>query len=168
MYENRWLRFEAHDIVHPNGRPGEHGVVINPPSSAIVALDGDDVVLTRQDRYAVGREVLEVVKGGAAPGESAQAAAARELREEVGLAAARWDDLGIVYEVPSVIQEPVQLFLARDLYAVETDLEDVESIAAVRMPFRAALLAAARGELADAVTAAALLRASQRLADERG
>ena len=154
--------------MHPNGRPGEHGVVVNPPSSAIVALDGEDVVLTRQVRYAVGREVLEVVKGGAAPGESAQAAASRELREEVGLAADRWDDLGIVYEIPSVVQEPVRIFLARDLRVVGADLEDVETIAAVRMPFRAALLAAARGELADAVTAAALLRAAQRLDDEGG
>jgi 8-oxo-dGTP pyrophosphatase MutT (NUDIX family) len=152
--------------VHPNGRPGEHGVVVNPPSSAIVALDGDDVVLTRQARYAIDRVVLEVVKGGAAPGESARAGAERELREEVGLVAARWDDLGSVYEIPSIVQEPVQLFLARDLRSVATELEDVESIAAVRMPFRDAVLAAARGEIADAVTAAALLRAAQRLQDE--
>ncbi len=166
-YENRWLRFEAHDIVHPNGQPGEHGVVITPRASAVVVLDGDDVVLARQARYAIDRIVLEIVKGGAAAGEAPLAAAQRELREELGLEAARWDDLGKVYEIPSVVQEGVSLFLARDLTTVARDLEDVETIDAVRMPFREALRAAGRGELADAVTATALLRAAQRLEDER-
>jgi len=165
-YENRWLRFEAHDIVHPNGQPGEHGVVVTPRSSAVVALDGDDVVLARQARYAVDRVVLEIVKGGAEAGEAPRAAAQRELREELGIEAARWDDLGIIYEIPSIMQEPVSLFLARDLKAVASAPEDVETIVAVRMPLRDALRAAGRGEIADAVTAAALLRAAQRLEDE--
>jgi 8-oxo-dGTP pyrophosphatase MutT (NUDIX family) len=166
-YENRWLRFEAHDIVHPNGLPGEYGVVVTPPASATVVLDGADVVLARQARYAVDRIVVEIVKGGAEAGEEPRTAAARELREELGIAASRWDDLGIVYEIPSIMQEPVALFLARDIRAVESDPEDVETIDAVRMPFEEALRAAGRGEIADAVTAAALLRTAQFLADER-
>jgi len=166
-YENRWLRFEAHDMVHPNGVAGEHGVVIAPRPSATVVLDGDTVVLARQARYAVDRVILEIVKGGAEDGEDAQAAAQRELREELGLEAARWDELGIVYEIPSIMQEPIALFLARDVRAVASAPEDVETIVAVRMPFRDALRAAGRGEIADAVTGAALLRAAQRLEDER-
>ncbi len=153
--------------MHPNGRPGEHALVVTPPASAIVALDGEDVLLARQARFAIDRVVLEVVKGGAAAGESPRAAAARELREELGLIAARWDELGIAYEIPSIMQEPVHVYLARDVQAVATEPEGVESIVAVRMPLREALLAAARGEIADAVTGVALLRAAQRLADER-
>jgi 8-oxo-dGTP pyrophosphatase MutT (NUDIX family) len=130
-------------------------------------LDGDDVLLARQARFAIDRIVLEVVKGGAAPGESHRAAAERELREEIGLVAARWDDLGIAYEIPSIVEEPVRIFLARELRTVPTDPEDVESIVAVRLPFAEALLAAARGEIADAITGVALLRAAQRLEDER-
>jgi 8-oxo-dGTP pyrophosphatase MutT (NUDIX family) len=166
-YENAWLRVEAHDLVHPNGRPGEHGVVVTPGASAVVVLDGDDVVLTQQARYAIDRTVLEIVKGGSEPNETRQAAAARELREELGIEAARWDDLGIVYEIPSIVQEGVALFLARDVRAVATDPEDVETIVPVRMPFAEALRAAGRGEITDAVTAAALMRVAQRLADER-
>ncbi|HEV8022104.1 MAG TPA: NUDIX hydrolase [Candidatus Lustribacter sp.] len=166
-YENRWLRFEAHDMVHPNGQPGEHGVVITPRSSGVVVLDGDDVVLALQARYAVDRMVLEIVKGGAAGEESAQAAAERELREELGIAAARWDALGIIYEIPSIMQEPISLFLARDVTAVASDPEDVETVNASRLPFRAALRAAGRGEIADAVTAAALFRVAQFLEDEK-
>ena len=167
LYENPWLRFEAHEIVHPNGAPGEHGLVINPHASAAIVLDGDDVILARQPRFAIDKIVLEIVKGGAAPDEAPRAAAERELREELGIVAERWDDLGAIYEIPSIIQEEINLFLARDIHAVETELEDVETIDLVRMPFREAYLQAARGEINDAVTVAALLRAAQRLEDER-
>jgi ADP-ribose pyrophosphatase len=166
-YENRWLRFEMHDMVHPNGRPGEHGVVVTPRASGAIVIDGADVILARQARYAIDRTMLEIVKGGAADDESAQEAAERELREELGIVASRWDALGIIFEIPSIVQEGVSLFLARDIRAVETDLEDVETIDAVRMPFREAYLAAARGEINDAVTGLALLRVAQRLEDER-
>jgi 8-oxo-dGTP pyrophosphatase MutT (NUDIX family) len=166
-YENRWLRFEVHDMVHPNGQPGEHGVVITPRASGAIVLDGDDVILAHQARYATDRNMVEIVKGGAGSGETARAAAERELREELGIVAARWDDLGIVYEIPSIVQEGVEIFLARDIRSVSSDQEDVETIVAVRMPFVEAVLAAARGELSDAVTGIALMRAAQLLAEER-
>jgi len=71
VYENPWLRFEAHDIVHPNGAPGEHGLIANSGSSAVVAIEDGDVWLTRQARFAIERTVLDVVKGFADRGESA-------------------------------------------------------------------------------------------------
>jgi hypothetical protein len=61
----------------------------------------------------------------------------------------------------------VRLYLARSLHAVATELEDVESIDAARMPFAAALEAAATGEIADAMSAAAFLRVAHRLRVER-
>ncbi len=161
VYENPWVRFEHHVMVHPNGQPGEHGVVVTPVASAVVVLDGDDVILVRQPRYAVDRVVLEVVKGGAAAGELPLACAQRELREELGFEAARWDALGCAYEIPSIVQEPVWLFLARDLTAASAEPEAVESIAPVRLRLDAALDAVARGEIDDAVTALALVRAKR-------
>jgi len=166
VYENRWVRFEHHTMIHPNGRPGEHGVVVTPVASAVVVLDGDEVILARQARYAVDRNVVEVVKGGAGDGELPLACAQRELREELGLQAARWDALGCTYEIPSIVQEPVWLFLARDLEPVTAAPEEVETIVPLRMGLRAALDAVARGEIDDAVTAIALVRAAHRAQHE--
>jgi 8-oxo-dGTP pyrophosphatase MutT (NUDIX family) len=141
---------------------------VTPSASAVVVIDGDDVLLTRQARYAVDRVVLEVVKGGADDGEDALAAAKRETREEIGVVATRWDSLGFVYEIPSIVERPVSLFLARDLAHVATEHEGVESIEAVRVPLRAALDAIASGEINDAVTAVALARAAHILVCETG
>jgi 8-oxo-dGTP pyrophosphatase MutT (NUDIX family) len=160
VYENPWLRFEAHEIVHPTGAPGEHGVVVTPPASAVVLVDGDDVLLVRQPRFAVDRVVLEVVKGGRGADEDALACAIREAREEAGVVAARWTSLGLTYEIPSIVQEPVALFLARDLSAAPLAPEEVEQIAVVRLALAHALAACADGGIDDAVTAIALLRAS--------
>ncbi|MEO7038548.1 MAG: NUDIX hydrolase [Candidatus Elarobacter sp.] len=164
VYENPWLRFEAHDMVHPTGQPGEHGVVVTPPPSAAVLVDGADVLLVLQPRFAVDASVLEVIKGGSAPGESALACAIRESREEAGVVAAQWISLGHAYELPSVVEQPVALFLGIGLSPDPLPPEDVERIAPVRMRLDDALAACADGRIDDAVTAIALLRAMRALA----
>ena len=166
VYENPWLRFEAHDIVHPNGTPGVHGVVINPKASAVVLVDGDDVLLARQARFAIDRVVVEVVKGGRHDGEDALACAQRESREEAGVVAAHWHALGQAYEIPSIVQEPVSLYLATGLTPAPLAPEPVERIEVVRMRFADALDACVDGRIDDALTAIALLRA-QRFLQQR-
>jgi 8-oxo-dGTP pyrophosphatase MutT (NUDIX family) len=162
-YENAWLRFEAHDIVHPNGTPGVHGVVVTPRASAVVLVDGGDVLLVRQARFAVDRVVLEVIKGGRHAGEDGLGCAQRESREEAGVVAVRWTELGETYEIPSIVQEPVSLYLGTDLSPAPLAPEAVERIDVVRMPFADALAACADGRIDDAVTAIALLRAQRAL-----
>jgi 8-oxo-dGTP pyrophosphatase MutT (NUDIX family) len=159
VYENPWLRFEAHDIVHPNGTAGVHGVVVTPRASAVVLVDGEDVLLARQARFAIDRVVLEVIKGGRHDGEDALACAQRESREEAGVVAAHWHALGETFEIPSIVQEPVSLYLGTDLTPAPLEPEPVERIEVVRMRFAAALDACADGRIDDAVTAIALLRA---------
>ncbi|HEY8297730.1 MAG TPA: NUDIX hydrolase, partial [Candidatus Baltobacteraceae bacterium] len=143
---------------HPSGATGEHGLVVTPPASAAIVADGGDLLFARQPRFAVDAIAVEVVKGGAHGGESAQACAQRELREELGIVAAHWESLGILYEIPSIVREPISLFLARGIEHVDTELEDVETIELVRMPEELAFAAAASGQINDAVTVAALLR----------
>jgi 8-oxo-dGTP pyrophosphatase MutT (NUDIX family) len=163
VYRNPWLTFEVHDIVHPNGAPGEHGLVVPPLASGVVVVDGDEVLLTRQERFAVDRSVLEVVKGGADEGESALECAQRETREELGVVARVWEPMGIIYEVPSILGGPIHLFLAREIELLPQEMERVESIGIERLPFAGVLDAIAQGRINDAVTGTALFRAAVRL-----
>lgn len=158
VYRNPFLAVEAHEIVHPSGVTGEHALIVTPPCSAVLVADGDDLLFTRQPRFGAQAEVLEIVKGGAEPGESSLECAQRETREELGVVAAHWKELGRLYEIPSLMNSPVDLFFAHGIEHVEAESEAVESIELVRVPAVTAIRAAAAGKIDDAVTVAALLR----------
>ena len=158
IYRNQWLRVEAHGIVHPSGTSGEHLLVVTPQSCGVIVEDHGDLVFTRQPRFAAQRLVTEIVKGGTNAGELPLDSAKRELREELGITARCWSDLGTLLEIPSIVEPPVILFLARELeYAASAQTAE-ESITTVRFTIGAALDAAVSGEIEDAVTIAALFR----------
>lgn len=158
VYRNPFLAVEAHEIVHPSGVTGEHLLVVTPPCSAVIVADGGDLLFTRQPRFGAQTDVLEIVKGGAEKGESALECAQREAREELGVVAVHWERLGRLYEIPSIMSGPVDLFLAHGIEHVDTAFEAVETIELVRIPETVAIAAAASGKIDDAVTVAALLR----------
>ena len=158
LYRNPWVRVEAHEVVHPTGAPGEHVLILTPQSCGIVVADGDDLLFTRQPRFAARSYVLEIVKGGQASGETPLESARRELREELGVTAERWSELGRLYEIPSIVAPPVIIFLASDVAIGTPEPENEESIGLVRISRLAAIDAALRGEIDDAVTVAALFR----------
>ncbi len=158
LYRNPWLAFEVHEIVHPTGVAGEHALVVTPPASGVLVREGDAFIFARQPRFAARGPMIEIVKGGADPGESALACAARELREELGLEAERWESLGLCWEIPSIVAHPVAIFLASELRAVADDQEAVERVDPLRIAIDDAYVAACDGRIDDAVTLAALLR----------
>ena len=145
LYRNPWLVVETHDIVHPSGARGEHVLVSGGRASGVLAVEDGAFLFTRQPRFAARSWVVEVVKGGAEEDESALQCAQREMREELGLEAQSWVPLGVAYEIPSIMEEPVHLFLARDLTRVPTEPEHVETIEPLRMPIDDAYRAKYKG-----------------------
>ncbi len=158
IYRNPFLSVEVHSIIHPSGVHGEHALIVTSPCSAVIVSDGGDLLFTRQPRFGAQAEVLEIVKGGAEEGESALECAQRETREELGVLAAHWKPLGFLYEIPSLMNVPVELFLAHGIEHVDSAPEPVETIELVRVPEQVAIQAAASGQINDALTVAALLR----------
>jgi 8-oxo-dGTP pyrophosphatase MutT (NUDIX family) len=160
IYRNPFLAAEVHEIVHPSGVQGEHLLILTPPCSAVVVADGGDLLFARQPRFGAQADVLEIVKGGAEPGESALECAQRETREELGIVAAHWTELGSFYEIPSLMDHPVELFLAHGIEHVDREEKPdaLETIELVRIPQDVAIAAAASGKINDALTVAALLR----------
>jgi 8-oxo-dGTP pyrophosphatase MutT (NUDIX family) len=120
------------------------------------------LLFARQPRFGAQAEVLELVKGGAEPGETSLECAQREAREELGIIAAHWTELGRLYEIPSLMNSPIELFLAHGIEHVDSESEEIETIELVRLPQEIAVQAAASGKINDAVTVAALLRYGMR------
>lgn len=160
VYENRWIRVDEDEVTMPDGTPGIYGVVtLIHDAVFVVALDDEDrVVLVDVDRHTVGRSI-EVPAGGT-DGEDPLTAARRELREETGLEADRWERIGSMTALNGVCRAAEHVFLARGLRAVGSADESrrEEGIADVRrVPLAEVLAMAARGEIGDSETLAALL-----------
>ncbi|MFD1721977.1 NUDIX domain-containing protein [Amnibacterium endophyticum] len=162
VYENRWIRVDEEDVVMPDGSPGLYGVVtMRHDAVFVVALDEQDrVLLVEVDRHTVGRS-LEVPAGGS-DGEDPLLAAQRELREETGRAAGRWQRLGGMTALNGICRAPEHVFLARDLRLVDDRdearvVEGIRAVTAVPLDEVPALVS--DGSVTDSETLAALLMA---------
>src|SRR5580765_4253977 len=100
----------------PNGTEHEVSVVRHPPSVVIIPMnDPGHVILIRQYRPAIGRELWELPAGSLDPGETAEAAAARECEEEIGLAPQRVERIRGLFPTPGFCDEELIFFRVSDL-----------------------------------------------------
>jgi ADP-ribose pyrophosphatase len=146
-------------------------IILRQPGMTVLVpfLDDDRVILVRQYRHAVDRELWELPAGTIdarqqdarlAPAETAETCAARELIEETGYSAATLEKLGECYAMPGDSDDVIHVFAARGLVACPRKPDPGEVIEEVRA-FTTAELAAmiARGDIRDAKTLVALLYA---------
>jgi ADP-ribose pyrophosphatase len=135
--------------------------IAHPGAAAVVPLFEDGTtVLVRQYRYAPRKEFLEVPAGKLdVEGESPDALARRELEEETGWTADRLTPLGETYPGIGYSDEVIHLFLAEGLREGEAEHAPGEAVEPVRLRLAEAVRMARDGEIADAKSTVALLRA---------
>lgn len=165
IYSNPWIKLREDQVTCPDGSPGIYSVVEGAVATGALAVDDEgQVVLVGQYRYPTDCYSWEIVAGGAKPGETPMEASQRELQEEVGLVAARWEMLGApVHTSNCISNETAYLYLARDLHDVPSSPDHTEVLQIKKMPFKAALEAVHRGEITDAMSIIAIMRAERLL-----
>jgi 8-oxo-dGTP pyrophosphatase MutT (NUDIX family) len=168
-FTGRVIRVTTDEVVLPNGHRTVLEVVHHPGGAAAVALDeAGHVCLLRQYRYVAGGWLWELPAGKLEPGEPALATAQRELIEEAGVSAERWESLGICLSSPGVFTERLHLFLASGIRPARPAQEHAEVIEVHWVPFREACRWAIDGTIADCKTALGLLRARANLRTNGG
>ena len=160
--------FGVESATLPSGVQVDLPVIRHPGASAIVALDADmNIAMLRQYRHAIGGWIFEVPAGCRQAGEDFVECARRELGEEAGVAAARWDHLGGIVTIPSFCDERIELYLARYLSKGAGALDHDEVISVSRVQLDEAIAMIRRGDIVDAKSIVALYRARDFLEHER-
>jgi ADP-ribose pyrophosphatase len=162
IYRGRTFNVDVDQVRLPNGREVEMELVHHRGAAAVVpVLEDGTVLLVRQYRYATGGWLLEIPAGKLDGGESPESCAGREAEEEVGYRPGKLEPLGWIWSTPGFADEKIWLFLATGLESTKQGLEEDEVLQIERMPLQEAIDKAASGEIHDAKSAVALLRAAR-------
>ena len=161
VYKGRVFSVEVDKVTLSNGHLAELAIVRHRPSVVLIPVQDDGrIVMIRQYRHALERDIWELPAGNVDEGESAEAAAARECEEEIGQAPAKIERLGSFYPTPGYCDEEMIFFRVSGLrppapgstHKPDED-EDIESRAMSAADAKAMVK---RGEIIDLKTAYAL------------
>jgi len=159
VYKGRVFAVEVEKARFPNGREIEMDIVRHPASVVLLPMQDDDhVILIRQYRHSIRREIWELPAGSVDAGESAEAAAARECEEEIGLAPHRLERLASLFPAPGYCDEEMIFFRCSGLEQTDEQahVDEDEDIEARTFELREAREMVRRGEIVDMKTIVAL------------
>ncbi len=167
IYSGSVLNVVRDAVELPNGKTSHREICLHIGAVAVIPILSDGrVIMERQFRYAHGRVFLEIPAGKLdTPDEPPLEAAKRELREETGAAAAKYTFLGEIDTTPALMNEKIYLYMAEDITFGDRHLDydeflDVELIHITKLSEMVM-----SGEIKDAKTQIAILKACKLLAD---
>ncbi|MFC1963166.1 NUDIX hydrolase [Chloroflexota bacterium] len=169
IYQGKVLSLRVDTVELPLGRKTKREIVEHGSCVAIVAVDSEEnVLLVRQFRKPVESDLLEIPAGGIEMGETPLSCALRELDEETGILAERWEKLGSFYTSPGFCTEYMYLYLATELAPGKLGPDSDEAIEVVRIPLARAPELITSGEICDAKSISGLLLALRRWGKQGG
>ena len=154
IFDNPWLTLIDHDITHPDGSPGNYGVVrFKNIAIGILPIDADGMVpLVGQHRFPLDRFSWELPEGGGRRDTPPIESAKRELAEETGLRAKSWAPLCEFAISNSVTDERAVCFFAWELEQGEAAPEPSEALTIKKISFANLLEMVMSGEITDSLT----------------
>jgi ADP-ribose pyrophosphatase len=158
LLDTKRFQVVKHSVVRPDGQTASVSYVLHPGSVAILPLvDDDHLCLIRNRRLTVGKTIVEVPAGTREPGEPPLESARRELEEETGYRAAKWEELVQYYASPGILSERMYVYVASDLTPGPPRREANEEIENLVVSWDEALAMIDRGEIVDGKTIVAML-----------
>lgn len=159
IFDGRVVKLYKDKIELPTGQESYREVVKHSGGVVILAKKEDKVLLVKQFRYPMKEVLYELPAGKLEIGEDPFEAAKRELEEETGYCANKWTDLGYVYTSPGYSDEKLYLYMAEDLEFTYCHPDEGEILQALEYSYDDVLKMIANGEINDAKTLCAIMRA---------
>lgn len=155
MFEGKLVQVYHDTVELENGKEAFREVIRHPGAVAVLALDGEEILLVRQYRYCIGQELLEIPAGKLKPGEEPLSAAARELSEETGSICGELIPLGKYYGSAGCMDEGIHLYFGRITCNACAHPDEDELLTVERCTPAALEQKMAAGEIPDGKTLAA-------------
>lgn len=160
IYDNPWIKITEFDVINPSGGKGIYGKVhFKNRAIGVVAIDEEQsIYLVGQYRFPLDRYSWELPEGGGAFEETALEAAKRELLEETGLVAHKWEELLKMDLSNSVTDEQAIVFVATGLEQHNARPEPTEQLQIIKRPLQEVFDDVMAGRITDSITVAAVLK----------
>ncbi len=165
IYNNPWISLDEDKVINPGGGKSIYGKVhFKNYAIGIVPLDEElNTWLVGQWRYSLNEYSWEIPMGGGPLNEDILTSAKRELKEETGLSANKWEKILKIHTSNSVTDEIGYAFLAQDLTQGATEFEETEDLEIRKLPLKEAMNMVMRDEITDSISMAAILKISRML-----
>lgn len=158
-YDNPWIRVTEHQVLNPKGSEGIYGVVHFKNLAIGVVPYADGMIwLVGQFRFALDCYSWEIPEGGGPHAENPLDAAKRELQEETGLKAEKYEIIVEMDVSNSVSDEKAIVYLAQGLSQGKSNPEDTEELAIRKVSLEDAFAEVEAGEIRDSLTVAAIYK----------
>lgn len=160
IFDGKVMHLYFDRIKLPNGATATREYARHIGAVCVLPLFADGTVAcVRQYRYPHGEILTEIPAGKLDSKQEDRARAAmRELREETGCTCGKLTHLGKIYTSPAILDETIDMYLAEDLTEGETDFDEDEFLAPVRIPLKDLVDDVMAGKIPDVKTQAAVMR----------
>ena len=164
------LNVKRDQVRLPNGHESVRELIRHVGAVCVVPVTDDGrVAVERQYRYPIDQVITEIPAGKLdSPEEDRLEAAKRELREETGITADSWTDMGLYYPAAAYSDEKITMYLARGLHLGEQHLDEDEFLNVSFVPIRELVKDILSGKITDGKTQAAVLKAALLLEERQG
>lgn len=164
VYKNPWIEVREDQVIRPDGNEGIFGTIDYGKGVSVVALNQKkEIYLVKEFSYAINRVSIVVPTGGVDEGETSLEAAKRELREETGVVAQKWQKIGEADPLITILSCPHDLFFAVDTEVFEKEETEIEVL---KVPFEEAYKMVLDNKITHAPSCLAILKAKIYLENE--
>ncbi len=156
IYKGKILTVRCDDALQADGKPCTREIIEHNGGACVLYVEDEKILLVRQYRYAYGESIYEIPAGKLDNGEEPIVAAARELEEEAGIRAEKFELLYVNYPSPGYTNEKIYIYRAYGGQKVKAHLDDGEFLDVEYIPVARVREMLKNGEICDGKTIIAL------------